>query len=204
MRAPAPDRHRPRWERRFAGKRGLALHLLALLQTRAPRWRRLCAIEWSAVERFVFVCTGNICRSPYAAAQAQALGLPAVSSGLEAARDAEANETAAAEAARRGIALAGHRTRPLQDLRLTAADLIVCMEPPHCRRIRGLMPEPPGQITLLGLWSRPQRPWIFDPYGISGEYWQSCFDVIDDGVGRIAAAWRERRGEARPLPLTAL
>jgi protein-tyrosine phosphatase len=206
--APASDqppaRGLRRWanqvERRFGGKRGLALHLLALLQMSVP-WRRgVREIDWSRVERVVFVCKGNICRSPYAAAKALALGLPAVSAGLEATRDAPADKAACAQADCRGISLAAHRTARFEDLTGSAGDLVICMEPGQLRHIRASRSGFPAQMTLLGLWAQPPRPFIFDPYGLSGDYWKTCFDVIDDAVARIGSAWREHRGRPGPNP----
>jgi low molecular weight phosphotyrosine protein phosphatase len=40
-------------------------------------------VEWNRVTRLVFVCRGNICRSPYAEVRARRLGLNAISCSFE-------------------------------------------------------------------------------------------------------------------------
>jgi protein-tyrosine phosphatase len=42
------------------------------------------------------------------------------------------------------------------------------------------------QISLLGLWCDPPRPHIEDPYGLSEEYFSTCFGFIDEALNRIA------------------
>jgi hypothetical protein len=42
-------------------------------------------------------------------------------------------------------------------------------------------------MTLLGLWARPRRPWLSDPYGTGNDYWQTCLDIIDNAIENIAA-----------------
>ncbi|MGA8161147.1 MAG: hypothetical protein WCB76_10090, partial [Acidobacteriaceae bacterium] len=39
--------------------------------------------------------------------------------------------------------------------------------------------------TLLGIWSRPIRPHIQDPYGRSDRYFQQCFSVIDANIAKL-------------------
>jgi protein-tyrosine phosphatase len=176
-----------RWTRQYGGRRLLVHAMLARLQIELPRWRRLRTIDWRRVETVVFVCKGNICRSAYAAAKATALGLPSLSAGLEAVSGAPADAAAQRHAASRAVALAGHRTRRLEELTLDAAALVVCMEPRQATAIEKLRAGRAFQLTLLGLWSRPRRPFIFDPYGLGEIEWQVCLHIIDNAIDQIAA-----------------
>ncbi len=183
--------------RHYGGRRLFLRHLVARAQTQMPRWRHLRLVDWDRVERIVFVCKGNICRSAYAAAKATSLGLPAVSAGLEAKPGLPADDQALRHAASRCISLSAHRTRRLAELTTGSEDLVVCMEPPQLVSLARMIARRGCQVTLLGFWSRPIRPWIFDPYGLSDAEWESCLDIIDGGIERLAAERLQRRGALR-------
>ena len=58
-------------------------------------------------------------------------------------------------------------------------DLIVVFEPWQMREVRRHNFSGLAGVTLLGIWARPNRPHIQDPYGRSDQYFQNCFSVID-------------------------
>jgi len=151
----------------FGTYRGLIRLALAWLENRTGRYRRFKQIGWGRVARIVFVCHGNICRSPYAEGRAVSFGLPAASFGLSADSRAPADPSACRIAARRGIELGRHCACDAVDFELQSGDLLVAMEPRQARRISGLLPLGSCQLTLLGLWSRPPRPHIHDPHRLS-------------------------------------
>ncbi len=142
-------------------------------------------IEWTAVQRLVFACKGNICRSPYASARARALGVPTVSFGLDAAEGAPANPTALRIAKSRAVDLSAHRSARRESCDITVGDLIVVFEPWQFAEIRRLSADRMPRVTLLGIWTRPTRPHISDPYGRSDRYFQQCFSIIDESVAEI-------------------
>lgn len=177
-------------DRNYGGKRAFLHHLVATVRTQLPNWRSLCRVDWSSVDRLVFVCKGNICRSPYAAAKAASLGFFSASAGLDTQHGRLANNQARCHGALRDIYLDDHRTMRIQDLAINARDLLVCMEPLQVKALRAILPTTTAQLTLLGLWSRPRRPWIFDPYGRNDGYWSACFSIIDNAIERMAfTAW---------------
>lgn len=133
---------------------GLIRLALAWLENLTGRYRQFKQIRWERVARVVFVCHGNICRSPYAKGRAVSFGLPAASFGLSAGSGAPADPSACRIAARRQIELARHCARDAADFELRTGDLLVVMEPRQARRISGLLPPGSCQLTLLGLWSR--------------------------------------------------
>jgi hypothetical protein len=49
-------------------------------------------------------------------------------------------------------------------------------------------------VTLVGLYVRPRRPHIEDPFGLPDEYFDSCYELIEealDRIGRLRDAARE-------------
>jgi protein-tyrosine phosphatase len=172
-------------EQRWGGKRGLLRHVVWSAVDFAGGLRRFRSVDWARVDRLVFVCKGNICRSPYAEGRARALKLEAASFGLE----ADANEPAdagAVQAARaRCVNLSPARTRRHVDLTLGPGDLLVGMEPWHVRSLEPLARAWGCQVTLLGLWGEPDRPYIGDPLGRSEAFFARCFTAIDSGIDGI-------------------
>jgi protein-tyrosine-phosphatase len=86
----------------------------------------------------LFICTGNTCRSPLAAAIANAAiarrdwkHVRVASAGTSAAPGAPASATAIAVAAEHGIDLATHQARLLSPELIEWSDLILAMAPSH-------------------------------------------------------------------------
>lgn len=175
----------------YGGKRALLRHVAARMRLLANGFREFRSVRWSEVERVVFVCKGNICRSPYAEARARAMGLPTASFGLGAGQQKPADPQALAAAAARDLDLSGHRSLHRRAFRLEPNDLLVGMEPWQARDLRQLEDVQQGQVTLLGLWSRPQRPHIQDPYGLSRAYFNICFRIIDTGIATMAQCYKD-------------
>lgn len=143
-------------------------------------------IDWQSVERLVFVCKGNICRSAYAEVVARSLGIEAVSCGLDTIEHSRANESAMRAAKRSGFNLDEHRTRPVMYLDLKKTDLLVAMEPWQAEYLdKHLMRE--HVCTLLGLWTRPRLPHLQDPYSAVDTYFDNCFTSIRSGVSAIVS-----------------
>jgi len=147
----------------------------------AAHWYR--RIDWSRVRRIVFVCKGNICRSPFAEGLAKRLALPAASFGLDAESGAPAAPDAVLTATAYGVDLTLHRATSANEFELDGNDLVVGFEPSHVRRLLLKMDRSaPFQVTLLAAWSRPSNLYIHDPFGASPDYYHSCFARIDRAV----------------------
>lgn len=149
------------------------------------RYRGYRNVDWQSIERLVFVCKGNICRSAYAEAVAYSLGLNAVSCGLDTIENAPANKDAILAAKKLGVDLEGHRTTPIMCLMLRETDLLVAMEPWQCEYLDKHMAGK-NSCTLLGIWSQPVLPHIQDPYGSSPAYFSKCFGYIQESVYELA------------------
>jgi len=96
-------------------------------------------------------------------------------------------------ARRRGIELLPRASRRADDVRPTAGDLLVAMEPHQARALRRAHPR--AQVTLLGLWCGTPRPVLADPYGLSDAYFDTCFGCIDEAVGTLVRTVELRRGQ---------
>ncbi len=147
-------------------------------------YRSYQLIDWQSVERLVFVCKGNICRSAYAEAVARSVGIDSISCGADTRQDYPANEDAIRAAKVKDIDLSKHRTTPIQLLGIRDNDLFVAMEPWQVEFI-GREFGKECKCTLLGLWGRPVNPYIQDPYGASSVYFNHCFNYIEKSVYAI-------------------
>lgn len=174
------------WIRRNHGRKlGLLRFAYHSLIDRMGGYTRLRIVHWSRVERLVFVCRGNICRSAYAEARARALGIEAISFGLATPGGDEPPPQMLEASAWAGLGMADHRSRTVASAVLARSDLILAMEPAHLKQLRDL-PLMGVQVTLLGLWGRPRRPYIGDPYGLSAEYFRTCIGLIDEAIAGVA------------------
>ena len=168
----------------YGGKRGFLEHARARVLYALGTYGQDQEIDWAAVARLVFVCKGNICRSPYASAKARSLGAPAVSLGLEAADGSPADPAALRNALQRGVDLSAHRSLRAESTSFAAGDLVMVFEPVHLAEIRRRSTRA-TPASLLGVWTPPKRPHIQDPYGRGDKYFQQCFSVIDANVAAI-------------------
>ena len=179
----------------YGGKRGILEHIRARMLYTLGAYGNVRDIEWSSVRRLVFVCRGNICRSPYASSRAQSLGLAAISFGLDATEGAPANPAAAKNALTRGIDLSAHRSARMGSTRLIDGDWVIVFEPQQLAEVRRSVGNR-SPATLLGVWSRPNRPHIQDPYGRSDRYFQQCFSVIDENIAELFGCMVRHRAPA--------
>jgi protein-tyrosine phosphatase len=136
--------------------------------------------------RVIFVCTGNICRSPYAEFVARTYGLEALSCGTHTTSGRPADRTAMEEAQRRGVDMKNHLTTRWQELELRAGDLIVTMQLRHALTVRPRAHQHGCYVVMLNAYLLPDFAVIWDPYGRPATDYRASFDLIDAGVGRLA------------------
>lgn len=140
----------------------------------------------AALERLVlFVCTGNTCRSPMAAAIAgEMLGARpfrgvttrAASAGVAAGRGIPASDEAVRVLGDEGIDLSGHRSRPLTAELVREAEIVYTMTPSHAEAVMTLAPDAASKVFPL------------DPRG-----------VIEDPVGQGEEVYRRTAARLREL-----
>jgi protein-tyrosine-phosphatase/peptidoglycan/xylan/chitin deacetylase (PgdA/CDA1 family) len=151
------------------------------------------AIVLNKVDRLVFVCMGNVCRSPFAEAVAQAHGWRAASCGLEVEERQPANEEASKVALMLGVDLTGHWATPVSDLSFCDRDCLVAMEPEHLAVLRDLNRRYGCQTTLLGPWARDPATRIPDPFGRRRREMERVLRMVEEGVNGLIAALKETR-----------
>ena len=142
----------------------------------------------------IFVCTGNICRSPMAEGilrhrwMEMAGNDRTVSSmGVQGLDGSPATDLARQVCAENGIDISEHRSRPISGEELQTADLILCMEPGHVSFLGTFYPWHSDRIALLGAWpGKPKRKHtVQDPMGGSLGLYQKVFGIIEAHIDRI-------------------
>lgn len=146
--------------------------------------------ENKKIERILFVCTGNTCRSPMAEALCREYlpGVEALSAGLGTCAGLPASLGALEAMERRGLNLDHHRSRPLTSYLLADADLILCMSPGHKQTILAGLPEYADKVFTLGEYvGEPADTAISDPFGGTPEVYEDCACQIEGLIKRLAA-----------------
>jgi len=151
----------------------------------------------------LFVCTGNICRSPLAAGLLRHM-LPTAlrrsahvhSAGTHGLDGEPATPFAVQAAAAMGVDITGHRARSLDPEMVRQADIILAMEPFHRDIIvRALPSVASGRVHLLAKFETPRRSdTIDDPYTKPLKTYQACLARIHNCLeGLIPQLSEERR-----------
>jgi protein-tyrosine phosphatase len=143
----------------------------------------------------LFVCTGNICRSPIAEAlfrsRSRELGVPVSvgSAGSWAQRGNPATSNAIIAAREMGLEIEGHRARPLRAHLVRESDLVLGLAREHRDEVLELVPEAgPKTFTLKELAALLE---ILPPAPVHADR--------DAAVARIAEAHRLRGASRGPV-----
>jgi protein-tyrosine phosphatase len=169
-----------------------------------PFNRRAASAAQSATRALLVVCTGNLCRSPMAAAlfaaRAQAAGIPlrVASAGIAAFAGQSAPAPVVALMAKRGLDLSRHRARQLTGTLAAKHDLILVMDRRQQRFIDSHWSELKDRVYRLGAWRDAD---VVDPYGLSEKSYLDCLAVIDACVGDWGSRlWAEAPPSRRDWP----
>ncbi len=145
-------------------------------------------------KNILFVCSGNSCRSPMAAALFRKLlaeklgyrsedlgelGYSIHSAGTHAYAGGYATENAIAALAERGIDISNHISRPVTSEMVREADVVYAMSPSHIRQIQEWSPGSEEKIRLLS------DQGIADPIGGDVEGYRACAGVIERALIEI-------------------
>lgn len=144
--------------------------------------------------KIIFVCTGNICRSPMAEGilrhRCKEMGrndLVVSSMGIHGLTDSPAVDYAQDACEEEGIDISFHIARPIIGEELQGADLILCMEPIHTKFLQTFFPWQRNKIYLLGAWpkEKARKSAIQDPMGGPIEDFRRAFNIIQNHIDRI-------------------
>jgi protein-tyrosine-phosphatase len=143
------------------------------------------------VRSLLFVCQGNICRSPFAAKRAAQLlddaGSPIIcaSAGIETTQAGRSPREACQAALAFGVSLDSHMPVQLTGSLVSRFDLIVVMEAAQLEALRRSYPDAADRIWLLSLLDQRSgyaRYHITDPFGGPRAAFESCYRRIDDAL----------------------
>ena len=168
----------------YGSKRGLLNTLKYRCLYRIGFYKAQSNIDWSKVNRLVFLCHGNICRSPLGEHCAKKLGENAVSCGLKCGSDFDADPRAIRYGSALGLGMSSHKTSNIGDVELHNDDLIVAMEPKHLKALSQRNVSQ-AQITLAGLWLNRPNPYIHDPFSVNEQYFSICENLVVAATGVI-------------------
>lgn len=134
-----------------------------------------------AARRILFVCTGNLCRSPMAEAMATARCKGDVtfeSAGVRAVTGAPATPAAVGALREIGLDLAGHRARQLDGDLAAAVDVIYVMTAGHRAGVLEIAPGMEDRVVMLN----PDGADIDDPFGCSIDVYREARDEITAAI----------------------
>lgn len=136
----------------------------------------------------LFVCTGNICRSPMAEYMMRKRlgpdsGWKVMSAGVSALEGAPATPAAVTALREIGVNGGGHRSRPLDRELVDAASVIVVMTAAHRERVESLYPDAKEKTFVLRSFDPTAGAVdIDDPIGMPGAVYAECRDSIESAL----------------------
>lgn len=175
----------------YGSKRGLLRYVRYEFLRMMGAYRALKKIDFTKVTRLVFVCHGNICRSPLAEAVAHKCNVPTISFGLGTRGSDPADPRAVAWASAHGYELTQHKTMRVDQYQPQAGDLLVGMEPKHIHALEQSFSLAPVQITMAGLWLPLPLAYLHDPYNTNAQYFDRCESLVEQAVHKIISNFQQ-------------
>ncbi len=142
--------------------------------------------------KFLFVCTGNSCRSPMAAGifgkhlaeklqcdldQLEEMGYKISSAGTMGINGMSASTEAVNACKAKGVDIEQHRSNTLSQKAIEESDFIFVMSRIHSEQVIALVPKAVKKCRLLA-----KKTEIADPIGQSQETYNNCADIIEKAV----------------------
>ena len=142
--------------------------------------------------KFLFVCTGNTCRSPMAEGifrkylveklhanvdEIEKIGYTVDSAGIIGSVGFPATAQAVAACTAKGVELAAHRNKGLSVELIEESDFIFVMEPIHRERVVAMVPKAASRCFLLD-----ENGQIPDPIGHPQSFYNRCAEQIERAV----------------------
>lgn len=144
----------------------------------------------------LFVCTGNVCRSPMAVGllrqrlsqEGLASRFEALSAGVWALDNHPASENSVAVMAERGIDITDHIAHTITYDDMVESELVLVMSREHADVLRSTWPQYAWKVHQLSEMVGKLKD-VSDPYGSTVTEYRACADIlsayIDEGLERI-------------------
>lgn len=147
------------------------------------------------IRRILFVCMGNICRSPtaeaIARAQVAALQLPVVvdSAGTIGYHQGELPDARArAAGTQRGIDFSGIRARKVRDTDFVDFDLILAADEQNLADLQARCPaELQHKLALIMAFGNSNTTAVPDPYYGGADGFERVLDLLEDAIAGLLA-----------------
>ena len=148
----------------------------------------------TSARSFLFVCYGNIMRSPMCEALMRRATADrgkyfrVISAGLNAEPGRRAHPWAISSAVKFGISLEQHCARALTSEMVEQADLIFAMDLQNRVELLSRFPRAKEKLFLLGMFREPDSDGIeiHDPYYLGEDATQHCYQVLDTCIRNLA------------------
>ncbi len=153
------------------------------------------------IENILFVCKGNICRSPLAEVYFRSRLLPdsgisVSSAGLDTTGGKPAHPHAMAVARHYGLSLHDHHTTQIVREMIDKADLILVMELSQLSSLLKLCPRVRQKVFVLSEFNGTRNKDIADPFSGPMEEFHVCFQIIRDSCdGLLNEVRKQNLGE---------
>jgi protein-tyrosine phosphatase len=180
---------------RLGPKAGPIYARLRLLDSLGVRGQNTSTISPSA-RSFLFVCFGNIMRSPMAEtmfraaiADAGLTDIRASSAGLHALPGNEAHPWAVAASEEIGLPLTHHRAQPITPELVSQADAIFAMDFQNKAELLAVYPDASDKILMLSAYAEGAQRYreISDPYNGDVDTTRHCYSILQTCVQNLTA-----------------
>jgi protein-tyrosine phosphatase len=146
------------------------------------------------IRSILVVCTGNLCRSPMAEGFLKRM-LPRVevlSAGVDALDGYSADPTAAELMLQQGVDISKHRSRRVNGIIVTAADLILAMDISQKQYVERRFVEARGKVFRV---CESYGTNVEDPYLLGRQHYGRAVELILKGT----TAWASKIGSLGPV-----
>ncbi|MBI2386046.1 MAG: low molecular weight protein arginine phosphatase [Elusimicrobia bacterium] len=140
------------------------------------------------MNRVLFVCTGNTCRSPLAErlflelSREAGLSMTAASAGTQAAYGMPLSRGAAGVLAEHGIGPVTHLARRVDKALLDAADAVYCLERDHRDELLVKFPDAKAKLLVLREAAGLSPADVEDPVGADAGEYRACAASIEEAL----------------------
>jgi low molecular weight protein-tyrosine phosphatase len=173
----------------YGSKKGFLRHIKTQTLYRLGCYRKYTQLR-SDIERIVFVCQGNICRSALAEwVFKDHSNFPVASIGLDTHSGKPANSRMIEIAKSKGVDLSRHKTTSVNDFEPKPRDLYICMEVKQIEGLNSLGLRNAATLLLSTILTKPKIT-INDPYSANTAYMEKCADDIITSTKALANVYK--------------